>query len=412
MPCAAAAQGIFSFQSLSMRLPMFCLRTVLMVGLSVALGSVARADAPLAVRFATFNASMHRDAAGELVEDLRSADRLQIKRVAEIVQRVRPQVLLLNEFDYDADGQAADLFQQNYLAKGQNGQQPIEYPHRFTAQVNTGEPSGMDLDRDGRADGPNDAFGFGRFPGQYGMIVYSMFPIDLQSVRTFRRFLWKDMPGANTPLLPDSGEPYYSPDMWKTLRLSSKSFWDLPVSVNGQTVHLLASHPTPPVFDGPEDRNGRRNHDEIRLVADYTDPSRSGYLIDDDMRRGGLAEHAHFVIAGDLNADPHDGDSLKNAASQLTDHSLVHRGMTPASKGALEHAQRRPGFNAVHRGDPAHDTADFGRAGNLRVDYILPSRTLDVVASGVFWPASDEPGADLVRSSDHRMVWVDVRLKQ
>ena len=70
------------------------------------------------------------------------------------------------------------------------------------------------------------------------------------------------------------------------LRLSSKTHVDVPVATSAGTLHILASHPTPPVFDGPEDRNGRRNHDEIRLFADYVDPDRSAYLVDD---RGGRA---------------------------------------------------------------------------------------------------------------------------
>lgn len=53
------------------------------------------------------------------------------------------------------------------------------------------------------------------------------------------------------------------------LRLSSKSHWDLPDYVGDRVVHVLAAHPTPPVFDGPEDRNGLRNADEIRFWADY-----------------------------------------------------------------------------------------------------------------------------------------------
>jgi hypothetical protein len=39
---------------------------------------------------------------------------------------------------------------------------------------------------------------------------------------------------------------------------------------------------------------------------------------------------------------------------------------------------------------------------------------LEVNASGVFWPALDEPLADAIgddrRSSDHRLVWIDVKL--
>ena len=48
------------------------------------------------------------------------------------------------------------------------------------------------------------------------------------------------------------------------VRLSSTSHWGVPVDVDGSTVRFLVSHPTPPVFDGAEDRNGTRNHDEIR----------------------------------------------------------------------------------------------------------------------------------------------------
>ena len=71
-------------------------------------------------------------------------------RIAEVIQRVRPDILLANEFDYDADGRAAELFLSKYLAVGQNGCQPIEFAHHFSAPVNTGKPSGRDLDKDGR----------------------------------------------------------------------------------------------------------------------------------------------------------------------------------------------------------------------------------------------------------------------
>ena len=83
------------------------------------------------------------------------------------------------------------------------------------------------------------------------------------------------MPGALLPDDPSTPEPadWYSPDELDVFRLSSKSHWDVPVRLpDGRILHLLASHPTPPVFDGSEDRNGRRNHDEIRFWADYVTP--------------------------------------------------------------------------------------------------------------------------------------------
>jgi 3-phytase len=372
---------------------------------------------PPVVRFATFNASLNRNAAGQLIEHLSTPDNAQAATVAEIIQRVRPDVLLINEFDFDPDGTAARLFQQNYLSVPHNGAAPIEYPHRFVAPSNTGIPSGFDLNNDGSVGGPDDAFGFGFFPGQFGMAVYSMHPIALDDVRTFQTFRWVDMPEA---LLPDDAatpEPadWFSAEELAAVRLSSKSHWDLPVDIDGRIVHFLVSHPTPPVFDGPEDRNGRRNHDEIRFWADYVTPGKaSAYIYDDAGQRGGLAPGARFVIAGDQNADPLDGDSVPGAAQQLLEHPRVNTSATPASDGAVDAAERQGGANRTHLGDPAFDTADFADSapGNLRVDYLLPSRPLRIVDAAVFWPTADNPLFRLVGdfpfpSSDHRLVWID-----
>src|SRR5215207_1964849 len=160
--------------------------------------------------------------------------------------------------------------------------------------VDPGERPGGNGRRDhpaGTTGGPDDAFGFGFFPGQFGMAVYSMHPIVLDDVRTFQTFRWADMPGALLPDDPSTPAPadWFTPEELAQVRLSSKSHWDLPIDVDGRIVHFLVSHPTPPVFDGPEDRNGRRNHDEIRLWADYVTPGQaSRYIYDDEGRRGGL----------------------------------------------------------------------------------------------------------------------------
>lgn len=355
---------------------------------------------PQRIRFATFNVSLYRPFAGKLIADLASTNNPQARRLAETIQRVRPDVLLINELDYDGPGASASLFQANYLGINQNGQEPIVYPHRRVILVNTGVASGVDLDGDGRTDGWNDAYGFGKFPGQYGMVVYSMLPIADDQARTFQKFLWKDMPGALLPENPE-GEAYYSDEALAKLRLSSKNHADVPIRTGDSIIHFLISHPTPPVFDGPEDRNGRRNHDEIRLWADYVDPARSAYIVDDKGRKGGLPAGARFIIAGDLNADPNDGDSMAGAAQLLTEHPLIDNAFVPSSEGAA-----RAGGDSSHKGDPAQDTAAF--AGNLRVDYVLPSKTLTVAESGVFWPAKDAPEHDLLEASDHRLVWVDV----
>jgi Endonuclease/Exonuclease/phosphatase family len=370
------------------------------------------------VRFATFNASLNRNAAGQLLADLSTPNNAQAKAVAEIVQRTRPQVLLINEFDYEPA--AVDLFRDNYLKVSQNGAQPIEYAYTFIDESNTGIPSGFDLNNDGAIGGPDDAFGFGFFPGQFGMLVLSQHRIDTDDVRTFQHFLWKDMPGARLPDDPNTPEPadWYSPEELEVFRLSSKSHWDVPVQIGGRTVHLLASHPTPPVFDGPEDRNGLRNADEIRFWADYVSPGpRSAYIYDDEGQRGGLAPGASFVIAGDQNSDPLDGDSVPGAIQQLLDHPRVDTSLTPDSEGAVEASLLQGGANLTHRSDPRFDTADFadGAPGNLRADYVLPSRSLRPLDAAVFWPTLDDPLSRLTGvfpfpSSDHRLVWVDVRV--
>ncbi|MBB3665747.1 endonuclease/exonuclease/phosphatase family metal-dependent hydrolase [Prauserella sediminis] len=366
---------------------------------------------PADVRFATFNASLNRAAEGELLRDLSTGDDEQARKVAEVIQRDRPDVLLLNEFDYVAGGAAADAFRDNYLEVGQHGAAPIDYPHAYTAPVNTGVPTGFDLDRDGETGGPGDAHGFGDFEGQYGMLVLSKHPIDTGAVRTFQNFRWQDMPGAtlpDDPATPESDD-WYSDEVLDVLRLSSKSHWDLPIDVDGRTVHLLAAHPTPPSFDGEEDRNGTRNHDEIRFWADYVTPGKGGYIYDDAGGRGGLTPGERFVIAGDYNADPHDGDSVDAAATQLLDAPLV-RDTRPASEGAVVAAEQQGGANDEHVGPARLDTADFDdeSPGNLRVDYVLPSRGLLPYDDGVFWP---EPGTDLARlgdASDHHLVRVDL----
>ena len=363
------------------------------------------------VRFATFNASLNRAAAGQLVTDLSTPDNAQAREAAEVIQRNRPDVLLVNEFDYVPDHVAADLFRDNYLERGQNGAEPIDYPYAFVAPSNTGVQTGFDLNRDGTVGTGDDAHGFGAFEGQFGMLVLSRFPIDTRAVRTFQTFRWADMPNAMLPDDPATPAPadWYSPEILDVLRLSSKSHWDLPIRVGHSTVHFLVSHPTPPTFDGAEDRNGTRNHDEIRLMADYVTPGKGRYIYDDKGHRGGLERGARFVIAGDNNSDPLDGDSVPGSIQQLLEAPrVIDPG--PGSVGAERAAQEQGGANLTHRSDPFFDTADFNdqAPGNLRADYVLPSRGLVPRHGEVFWPTSDSPLARLNDASDHHLVRQDI----
>jgi 3-phytase len=111
-----------------------------------------------------------------------------------------------------------------------------------------------------------------------------------------------------------------------------------------------------------------------------------------------------------------DGGSRNDAIRTLLAHPRVNSSFVPSSAGAPEAAAEQGGANATQHGEPRHDTADFNDrvAGNLRVDYLLPSKDLRVSGGGVFWPEKASPESRLVRgdqpppSSDHRLVWIDV----
>ncbi|WP_372012596.1 endonuclease/exonuclease/phosphatase family protein [Pseudoxanthomonas sp. 10H] len=386
----------------------------------------ARAPTPTTLRVATYNTSLYDDTAGGLVRRLEAGDP-GARKIAAVLQQVRPDLVLLNEFDYDAGGRAADLFQRRYLEQPQpGGGAALHYPYRYFAEVNTGVPSGLDLDRNGTVgaagaaaagnagtdrDRGNDAWGYGLHPGQYGMLVLSKHPIDTGAVRSFRLLRWASMPGARRPLDPKTGQPWHDDATWAQLRLSSKSHWDVPVRTPGGTVHFLGSHPTPPVFDGPEDRNGARNADEIRLWEAYLSPEAQAWLCDDAGRCGGLPASARFVIAGDLNNDPVDGDGRHEAILGLLEHPRVLRMATPRSEGGAETARAYAAKGLLRRGAPEHVTGDFGpRAGAMRLDYVLPSTGFELRGSGVFWPASNDPAAAIADGSDHHLVWVDLAL--
>ena len=181
-------------------------------------------------------------------------------------------------------------------------------------------------------------------------------------------------------------EPYYSDATMEHLRLSSKNHVDLPIKVSeDKTIHLLAMHPTPPVFDGIEDRNGRRNYDEIRLFSDYisSDYSKNSYLVDDQGNQGGIGDDASFIIAGDLNADPVDGDSYNYAIHQLLQHPRIAQEVAvgnrvPASNGGKNYTDKKASEN---KGIADYWTHTFP----LRLDYVLPSSDLNVVDSGIYW---------------------------
>lgn len=353
------------------------------------------------LRIATYNLADARTG------DLKSGDNARLKTLAGTIQRVRPDILFVNEIVYEQEGspeytggeegQNAQRFADNYLAVSQGeGLLPLSY-RAVMRPSNTGMPSGVDLDMNGSVVSTEgngyggDCWGYGDFKGQYALavLVRSDLEIDLEGVRTFQKFKWSDMPGAIRPVNPNTGVPFHSDEVWAEARLSSKTHMDVPVTLpNGTVLHVLASHPTPPVFDGPEDRNGARNHDEIRFWAEYMNGAE--FLVDDDGVAGGLEPGASFVVAGDMNADTDEGDSYNNPMMQfLLGNPMVNASFVPEVSAESD--------TSFGRARDADDTSTFG----YRLDYVLPSSDMTVVNGAV----------ERVKSaSDHAMVWIDVVL--
>ena len=347
------------------------------------------------LRIATYNADLSRRGPGLLLRDILSGDDKQIAAVVEVIAQVDPDILLLTKVDYDHDLVALNALAGELEARG------AHYPHLFAFAPNSGMQTGRDITGDGRRGTADDAQGYGRFAGAGGMALLSRFPVMPEEARDFSGFLWRDLPDARLPQA--DGVPFPSEDVFAKQRLSSTGHWDVPLRLPaGGRLHLLAWYAGPPVFGGPHERNLRRNHDETRFWS---------LLLDDALPMP--PPDGPFVLLGDSNLDPHDGDGDHAAMRALLAHPAL-QDPQPRSHGGVE-AATGP-LNTAHVGDPGLDTTHWTQEagpGNLRVDYVLPSADLRVHASGVFWPAPgtqehDRFGEAVARASRHRLVWADI----
>ncbi len=317
---------------------------------------VAAADT---YRIATYAAPLSRDGPGLLLRDILKAEDSQIAASQAVIAHIAPDVLVLTDFDYDLDGVALNAFADTF---------DDLYPHRFALRPNTGLATGLDLDRNGRLGEPRDAIGYGRFAGDGGMAILSRFA--LGDATDLSDLLWRDLPAATLP------EGFYPPEVLEVQRLSTSGHWIVRIDLPDGPLSLMTFAATPPVFDGPEDRNGLRNRDELRLWQVVLD--------------GGFGPAPDsFVIAGNANLDPVDGDGFSDAmAVFLADLRL----QDPL---------------------PGLDTADWpeeGGPGNLRVSYVLPSADWRVADAGIYWPApgTELLGSDGLAAGPHHLVWVDI----
>jgi hypothetical protein len=93
------------------------------------------------VRFATYNTSLNRNKAGGLLAELQSGVSAQAANVSAILQTLRAEILVLNEFDYEPYDAAVQAFQDSFLSVPQAPElDPLRQakPH-WSVNTNVGE---------------------------------------------------------------------------------------------------------------------------------------------------------------------------------------------------------------------------------------------------------------------------------
>ena len=317
------------------------------------------------MRVATFAAPLSRDGPGLLLRDLNKGDDDSLNAIAAAIIQAAPDVLVLTDFDYDLDGLALAAFAQMFDGR---------YPFMFARTPNSGFATGYDIDGNGRTGDARDAQGYGRFAGDGGLAILSRFPIETGEVVDFSSLLWRDVPDAVLPQI--DGQPFFVSGILDVLRLSSTAHWIVPIRLPEETkVSIMAFSATPPVFDGPEDMNGMRSRDELRLWEHVLD-GRYGPPPD------------RFVVVGNSNLDPVNGDG---------------------DSAAMQAFLSRPDIRDPHKGITNADWGDGG-PGKLRVSYVLPSTNWRIVGAGTQSPALDAvtDGQGDAIAGPHSLVWVDI----
>ncbi len=322
---------------------------------------IASATQAQDIRIATFTVELDRKGPGLLLRDIESGKDKQIQAVIAEIVKAKPDIIVLQRFDWDMGRLAVQAFQNKLKNKG------WDLPHAFAPRPNSGAKLGSDLPKDG-------VQSFGRFPGNRGLVLLSRFPIQSDKIQNHSDVLWSQISNSQSP---DTGS------LAKNQKLPSVALVTVPILVHSTLVWVTTFHANAPLFDGGSGRNVKRNADEITFASQLV-----------------IKNPEPGIMVMNANLDPEDGKGSRNAIrSVLAQPRLIDT--TPQSEGGVANADTN------HNGNPAFDTVDWpdDDPGNLRVSYILPTREFTVKDAGVQWV----PGQSNL-ASRHRLVWADISL--
>lgn len=326
-------------------------------------------------------------------------DNPQVAAAADVIARFDPDIIAINEIAFDLTGvdpepgTFSDGMQNGaLLAEKLNAVTPGA-PYEF--HVLTFGNSGVLWEGyDAANHDPYFAERGNGGVGQFNYAVLSRYPILEDDARVIVDVAWDSLPGHVGPTMQaDIGvaiPPGYP--------IFAKGLVIVPIDVDGRVLHLVMNHPFPPIN---QPVNPYRHHDELLAMK---------LLLDGDLPGvEPLPADARFVIAGDLNVDPDDGDALPGTIEQLFDHPLVVASQPNDGHGTFGNT---PEQNTQASACPANDGPDPSTDRQLQLDYLMPSTTIGPpLATGMFFPDPVAEPADwqlACMASDHFLLWADL----
>ncbi len=288
----------------------------------------------------------------------------QLRSAAKTLRELDPDILSINEMQYDRPGVPTTQFR----TEGKNIKQfaklsGLSLPYYSFDPANTGEnakklennyypPMGF----------PNwieyaDLVNFGMFPGQYSSGALSKYKVRDKVV--ISKLTWKQFnPQIDLSQFADAkGNP-----LPEDIELFDKNFSDITLKIQGKDVHLVLLHTVPAFgFGNKNTPNFLRNRDQLAFLKWYL----TGQPERPDLDIKPLNKETRFIAMGDWNIDykkEQGGEIIKSLMTQF--------------QPWLENP------NSTYIGDNFSQNTDF----SATLDYILLSHHFKILNSGILSP--------------------------